>query len=153
MNNVVLAGRLTHEPELKTTNTGIEVMSFSLAVNREYTKQGEEKQADFINCVAWRKTAVFISTYFHKGDGIVLNGRLEGRRYVDKDGNNRTAYEVVAERVEFPLGKGRDNSSFGTDYGQTNTSQTPGYSAPPATAPTVPAAESQQLPIDDDLPF
>lgn len=149
MNSVVLAGRLTHEPELKTTNTGIEVLSFSVAVDREYTRQGEEKKADFINCVAWRKTAVFIGTYFHKGDGIVLNGRLEGRRYVDKDGNNRTAYEVIAERVEFPLGKSRDNSSLGTGYGQTNTCQ----AAPPATVPAVPSADSQQLPLDDDLPF
>ncbi len=136
MNNIVLAGRLTQEPELKTTNTGTEVTSFSLAVGRDYARQGEERQTDFINCVAWRKTAAFICTYFHKGDGIVLNGRLEGRRYVDKDGNNRTAYEVVVERVEFPLNRKQN--------GQHTMSTS-------ATAPNTTA--SQEMPLDDDLPF
>lgn len=136
MNNIVLAGRLTQEPELKTTNTGTEVTSFSLAVGRDYARQGEERQTDFINCVAWRKTAAFICTYFHKGDGIVLNGRLEGRRYVDKDGNNRTAYEVVVERVEFPLNRKQNGQ-------QTILTST--------TAPNTTA--SQEMPLDDDLPF
>lgn len=136
MNNIVLAGRLTQEPELKTTNTGTEVTSFSLAVSRDYARQGEERQTDFINCVAWRKTAAFICTYFHKGDGIVLNGRLEGRKYVDKDGNNRTAYEVVVERVEFSLSRKQN--------GQETTSTS-------ATAPNTTA--SQEMPLDDDLPF
>lgn len=136
MNNIVLAGRLTQEPELKTTNTGTEVTSFSLAVGRDYARQGEERQTDFINCVAWRKTAAFICTYFHKGDGIVLNGRLEGRRYVDKDGNNRTAYEVVVERVEFPL----SIKQIGQQTILTST-----------TAPNT--TVSQEMPLDDDLPF
>lgn len=136
MNNIVLAGRLTQEPELKTTNTGTEVTSFSLAVGRDYARQGEERQTDFINCVAWRKTAAFICTYFHKGDGIVLNGRLEGRRYVDKDGNNRTAYEVVVERVEFSLSR----KQIGQQTILTST-----------TAPNTTA--SQEMPLDDDLPF
>lgn len=111
MNNVNLMGKLTRDPELKTTNSGLDVMSFSVAVNRSYKKQGEEVQADFINCVAWQQTAVFISTYFHKGDGIVLNGRLESRKYVDNDGNNRTVYEVVVEHVEFPLSRKNQTAS------------------------------------------
>lgn len=140
MNNIVLAGRLTKQPELKITNTGIEVTSFTIAVNRPYAKQGDEVTSDFINCIAWRKTAVFIGQYFSKGDGIVLCGRLEGRKWVDNGGNNRVSYEVQVERVEFSLSKKQSNNS--------NTYQQGTHSQSAQTQTT-----EQDLPLDDDLPF
>lgn len=102
MNNIVLAGRLTKAPELKTTNSGVDVLPFTMAVNRAYAKSNDEVTADFIPCIAWRKTATFISKYFNKGDGIVIKGRLETRKWVDNNGNNRVSYEVIVENTEFP---------------------------------------------------
>ncbi|MDO4460728.1 MAG: single-stranded DNA-binding protein [Clostridia bacterium] len=101
INNCVFMGRLCDDPELKTTQTGTSVTSFSLAVERSYAKQGEQRQTDFIPITAWRQTAEFICKYFHKGDMIALTGELQSRRYQDKDGSNRTAYEVVARDVSF----------------------------------------------------
>ncbi len=144
MNNVVLAGRLTHEPELKTTQTGVEVTNFRIAVKQEYVKNGEEKKADFFDIVAWRQTAAFVCRYFHKGNGITLKGKLQSRTYQAKDGSNRYVVEVVADSVEFPLGGGKDEN---------NQSANNAYFAPPATAPVLPTDDSQQLLIDDDLPF
>lgn len=100
INSVVLTGRLTSAPELKTTQSGVPVTSFSIAVDRPY-KSGDEKQADFINIVAWRNTAEFISKYFIKGSAIGIEGSIQTRKYQDKDGNNRTAFEVLANRVHF----------------------------------------------------
>ena len=99
-NLVVLTGRLTADPELKTTPNGISVTSFSIAVSRRY-RAGEETQADFINIVAWRQTAEFVSKYFKKGSMIGIEGAIQTRKYVDKNGNNRTAFEVVANNVQF----------------------------------------------------
>ena len=104
LNVVVLSGRLTAEPELKTTQNGVSVCSFSIAVERRY-RQGEEKQADFINIVAWRSSAEFVSKYFKKGQMIAIRGAIQTRRYQDKDGNNRTAFEVVADEVHFSESK------------------------------------------------
>lgn len=105
MNKIVLAGRMVRDPELRTTNTGTEVCSFTIAVDRRFKDQTGERQADFINCTAWQKTGVFVDKYFKKGDGITLEGRLESRKYVDKDGQNRTAWDVICDNVEFALGK------------------------------------------------
>ena len=99
-NLVILTGRLTADPELKTTPNGVSVCSFSIAVERRH-KQGEDRQADFINIVAWRGSAEFVSKYFHKGSMIGIEGAIQTRRYQDKDGNNRTAFEVVANNVHF----------------------------------------------------
>lgn len=132
MNNIVLAGRLTKAPELKTTNSGVDVLPFTIAVNRAYAKSNDEVTADFIPCIAWRKTATFISKYFNKGDGIVIKGRLETRKWVDNNGNNRVSYEVIVENTEFPQGKSKNNTTA------TNT-------------PTPSMADD--LPVDDDLPF
>lgn len=111
MNNIVLAGRLTKAPELKATNSGVDVLPFTIAVNRAYAKSNDEVTADFIPCVAWRKTATFISKYFNKGDGIVIKGRLETRKWVDNNGNNRVSYEVIVENTEFPQGKSKNNTT------------------------------------------
>lgn len=99
-NTVILTGRLTADPELKTTANGVSVTSFTIAVQRKY-KQGEESQADFINIVAWRQTAEFITKYFHKGSMIGIEGSIQTRKYQDKDGNNRVAFEVIANNVQF----------------------------------------------------
>ena len=101
MNKVVLMGRFTKDPELKATASGVSVTSFTLAVDRAYTPAGQERIADFIPCVAWRQTAEFVSKHFHKGRMVALEGSLQSRSYEDKEGNKRTVYEVVADRVYF----------------------------------------------------
>lgn len=99
-NLVVLTGRLTHDAELKTTPSGVSVTSFNIAVDRK-GKQGEDRQTDFITIVAWRQTAEFVTKYFQKGSMIGIEGSIQTRKYTDKDGNNRTAFEVVASNVQF----------------------------------------------------
>lgn len=101
LNVVALMGRLVADPELKTTQSGNSVCTFRVAVDRSYVSQGEERQADFITVTAWRKTAEFVSKYFQKGSMISVQGRLETRQYQDKNGNNRTATEVLAAEVGF----------------------------------------------------
>ena len=101
MNNITLIGRMTADAELKTTNNGVSVTSFTVAVDRAYTPKGQEKRTDFIKCVAWSKTAEFLSKNFHKGEKIGIVGRMETRNYEDHDGNKRTAYEVIVESVDF----------------------------------------------------
>lgn len=135
MNKVILMGRLTADPELKTTPSGISVTSFSLAVDRKYAKQGEERKTDFINIVAWRQRAEFICKYFTKGQLIALDGSIETSSYVDKNGNNRTAFEVVAENVYF-TGDKRNSQQSGNENA---------YSEH--------ANDFSEMPIDGDLPF
>lgn len=110
INNVVLMGRICQYPDLKTTNTGLSVTSFSLAVDRSYVRAGEERQADFINIVAWRGTAEFIAKYFQKGSMIAVQGSIQTRSYEDKQGNKRTAFEVVASNVSFCGGKNENTN-------------------------------------------
>ena len=105
MNTICLMGRLTADPELYNTQSGVAVTSFKLAVDRDYTPKGQEKQADFIPVVAWRQTAEFVCKYFRKGQRAALTGSLQTRSYTDRDGNKRTAYEVVAEHVYFAESK------------------------------------------------
>ena len=106
-NLAILTGRLTADPELKTTPNGVSVTSFSLAVNRNY-RVGEERETDFINIVAWRQTAEFIARYFRKGDLIGIEGSIQTRKYQDKNGNNRTAFEVVVNNAHFIESKKTD---------------------------------------------
>lgn len=105
LNVVALMGRLVYDPELKTTQNGTNVCSFRIAVDRSFTRQGEERKADFIDVTAWRQTAEFVSKYFHKGSMIAIEGSLQTRQYQDKNGNNRTATEVLASQVSFCGGK------------------------------------------------
>jgi single-strand DNA-binding protein len=105
LNSIIIMGRLTSTPELKTTTSGISVTSFTVAVDRRFQKQGEEKQTDFLNVVAWRQAADFVCKYFNKGDMIAVQGELQTRRYEDKDGNKRTATEIIADNVSFCGGK------------------------------------------------
>lgn len=113
-NLVVLTGRLTADPELKYTQSNIPVCSFSIAVDRRY-KQGEERQADFINIVAWRQTAEFVSKHFSKGSMIGIEGSIQTRRYQDNEGKNRTAFEVIASNVQFVEYKKAENPSPATE--------------------------------------
>lgn len=101
LNVVALNGRLTADPELRHTNSDIPVTSFTLAVDRSYVKQGSDRQADFIDIVAWRQTAEFASKYFRKGQLVAVEGSIQTRSYTDKDGNKRKAFEVVANNVHF----------------------------------------------------
>lgn len=104
MNNIILTGRLVRDPELNTTNSGTEVCNFTVAVDRR-VKKDQEKITDYIDCTAWAKSGVFVSKYFHKGDGISVQGRMESRKWVDNDGKNRVSWGVTVENVEFALGK------------------------------------------------
>ena len=101
LNIVAIMGRLVADPELRTTQNGTNVCSFRIACDRNYTASGQERQADFIDVVAWRQSAEFISKYFQKGSMIAIDGSLQSRQYQDKNGNNRTAVEVLANHISF----------------------------------------------------
>lgn len=135
LNSVTLMGRLVADPELKTTQNGISVAAFRLAVERNYAPQGQERQADFIPCVAWRQTAEFISKYFAKGRMIAVDGSLQSRNYEDKNGQKRTAIEVIVERVHFT------GERVPASAGQA--------SAPPASAARVTAEDNSTRPHSD----
>lgn len=105
LNKVIIAGHLTHDPELKQTPSGATTTSFRIAVNRKYSKDGNT-EADFITAVAWRSTAEFVCRYFKKGSAILVTGALQTRTWKDKDGGNRHAVEVIADEVMFVDGKG-----------------------------------------------
>lgn len=109
LNRVILMGRLTADPELRQTQSGLSVLSFSIAVERDFANKGEEKQVDFINLVAWRQTAEFISKYFSKGKMIAVDGRLQVRNYTDSNGNNRTTSEVLIDKAYFAGGDNNAN--------------------------------------------
>ena len=119
LNHIVIMGRLTRDPELRRTGSGLAVASFSVAVDRDWpNKETGEKETDFINCVAWRQKGEFVSKYFTKGSMIVVSGRLQMRDWTDKDGNKRITAEVVAEEVYFGGSKKNENTGTSTtDYG------------------------------------
>lgn len=101
LNHIAIMGRLVRDPELRYTGDSVPVANFTVAVDRDYQNEGGERQTDFIDCSAWRGTAEFISKYFHKGSMIVVSGRLQSRKWEDKDGNKRTGWEVKADNVYF----------------------------------------------------
>lgn len=111
INSIVIMGRLTAAPELKQTPSGLSVTSFTVAVDRSFAKAGEERQTDFIPVVAWRGTADFVSKWFNKGSMIAVKGSLQSRNYEDKNGNKRTAFEIVADEVSFCGGKNETSPS------------------------------------------
>lgn len=152
MNKAILVGRLTADPELKSTPNGVNVCSFSVAVDRRFVRAGEERKADFINCVAWRQTAEFISRFFSKGRMIGLVGSIQTRTYNDREGNKRYATEVVVDEAYFTESKG----SSAPQTERTNT-----WADAPAAEPTNTFGtasdfdQSDFMPSmsDDDLPF
>ena len=138
LNHIVLMGRLVRDPELRRTQSGTAVTSFTLAVERDYSADSSNKQTDFIDIVAWKNTAEFVSRYFTKGRMAVVNGRLQIRDWTDRDGDKRRTAEVIAESVYFGDSK-RD---------QTESDNTAAYTSP------VTASEFEELDDDDgDLPF
>lgn len=115
LNHIVIMGRLTRDPELKTTNSGISVVSFSLAVDRDFAdKESGERGVDFIDVTAWRHTAEFVSRYFTKGRMAVISGRLQTRNWTDKEGGKRKAVEIVADNVYFGDSKRNDSETAAT---------------------------------------
>lgn len=118
LNKAILMGRLTRAPELRYTQSNLPVVSFTIAVERNRAAQGQEKQTDFVDIVAWRKTAEFVSQWFTKGQMIVVVGSIQSRRWQDKNGNNRTSIEVLAEEVQF--GETKKARESGGSYQGTN---------------------------------
>lgn len=117
LNNVVLMGRLVADPELRQTQSGTSVASFRIAVDRNFIKQGGERETDFISIVAWKGTAEFVSNYFRKGQMIAVHGSIQSRQYTDSQNNKRTAVEVVAREVYFADSKAEPKSTGETDTG------------------------------------
>ncbi len=148
LNHITIMGRLTRDPELRRTGSGVAVASFRVAVDRDYTpKDGSERKTDFIDCVAWSQTGEFISKYFSKGRMIVVDGRLEIRDWTDKDGNKRTSAEIRVDNAYFGDSK-RDGDS-GSSY-TAPASGFGGYTAPAS----APASDFAMLDDDDaQLPF
>ena len=142
INMVALMGRLTYEPELRKTPSDVSVLRFQVACDRSYQRAGAERQADFIDCVAWRQTAEFISRYFHKGSMIAVEGTLQTSNYTDKSGNNRKQVEVLANNISFCGSKSESGNAAG------------GFSQP---APSYSSADNSDfeeiVDDDDDLPF
>ena len=134
MNKVNLLGRLVKDPELRYTTSGTAVASFTLAVDRRFQKQGEERQADFINCIAWQKTAEFVANYFTKGQMMALSGSIQVRNWEDSEGVKRYATEVIADEVYFAESKKAESKS-----------------ATPQ-KPAMPSADFNNV-DDDDCPF
>ena len=154
LNHIVIMGRLTRDPEMRRTGSGTAVASFTVAVDRDFKSDGGEKETDFIDCVAWRNTAEYVSKYFTKGRMIVVSGRLQIRAWNDKDGNKRRTAEVVADNCYFAdskkesSGGGKQGGYGGNSYGQQQPSG--GY----AQSASAPASDFAMLDDDDaQLPF
>lgn len=143
INTVALMGRLVYEPEVRTTPNGTSVLSFVIACDRNYQSQGQERQADFIDCVAWRQQADFIGRYFHKGSMIALEGSIQTRMYTDKNGNNRKATEVVVSQVSFCGGKNESNQG----------AQNPAFAQPAPSYASADSSDFEEIVDEDDLPF
>lgn len=144
-NKVILGGRLTADPELKTTPNGVAVTRFSVAVNRRFAKQGEQAQVDFINCVAWRQQAEFVTRYFRKGSSICVMGSIQTSTTTDAQGQKRYFTDVVVDEVNFVDSKG-EAPAGGASY-TPGSYQTPGFSSDAG------APHFEEMANDDDLPF
>lgn len=143
-NKAILIGRLTADPELKQTGSGIHVTGFSIAVDRRFSGKDAEKKADFININAWRQQAEFVCKYFHKGDAIGIEGSIQTRNYEDKNGNKRTAVEVQADNVFFVGGKSSGGSGGASQPAMNSTPVAFSNGAP---------SDFEEIETDDDLPF
>ena len=153
LNHITIMGRLTRDPELRRTGSGVAVASFTVAVDRDFSgRDGGERETDFIDCVAWRNSGEFVSKYFTKGSMIVVSGRLQIRSWTDKDGNKRRTAEVVADNVYFGDSRKEESGNAynsGFSYGS---APAPAYGT--YSAPSVPASDFAMLSDDDaQLPF
>ncbi len=142
INSVVLMGRLTFDPELRTTPSGVSVVQFQVAVDRNFQRQGEERKADFIDVTAWRQTAEFISRYFRKGSMIAVEGSIQTDNFTDNSGNKRKSVRVVANNVSFCGSKAESAAN-------TN----PAYSQPAPSYASADNSDFEEIVDDDDLPF
>ena len=142
LNVAVLMGRLVADPELRHTPNDVAVTSFTIAVDRSYTPQGQEKQCDFIDIVAWRGTADFVCKFFKKGQMVVVSGAIQTRTYTDKDSNKRKAFEIVADQVSFCGSKNESNGQAQAPVTQSVPAYTSGDTG-----------DFEEIPTDDDLPF
>lgn len=149
LNVVALMGRLTADPELRTTPSGVSVCRFTLAVDRNYAKAGTERQTDFINCIAWRQTAEFVSKYFIKGQLMALDGSIQTGSYTDNNGNKRYTFEVLANNINFTGDRRDGGGSKTTSYNSAPRQDT----APAPTYSSGSSGDFQEMPLDDDLPF
>ena len=156
LNVVAIMGRLVADPELRTTPAGHSVCSFRIACDRSYVQQGQERQADFIDIVAWRQQADFVSKYFQKGSLIAVEGSLQTRRYQDKNGNNRTAFEVVANNISFAGAKSADKPAAASYDQQTGNSAQQATAAQSVPQPAYTHGSMDDFAVisdTDDLPF
>lgn len=148
-NKVILGGRLTADPELKQTQTGIAVVSFSIAVNRRFTKNsGQQSETDFFNVTAWRQTAEFVSRYFRKGSSICVVGTIQNSTWTDQQGAKRYRTDIVADEVMFVDSRSDNGGSFGGDEAEGFANAAPAFSTPAGAAP-----KFEEIKTDDDLPF
>lgn len=147
LNSVILMGRLTADPELRHTPNDIPVTSFTLAVNRSYAKAGTDRSTDFIDIVAWRGTAEFVSRYFSKGQLVAVEGSIQTRTYQDKEGKNRKVFEVIANNVHFAESK-RDTASNTSNIDSNFSTGNIGNSFENGNID-----DFKEIPMDDDLPF
>lgn len=151
LNKVILQGRLGSDPELRTTPSGVEVATVNIAVDRDRKDANGDRQTDWVTIVAWRNTAKFLSTYFQKGRMILVEGRLQMRSYTDRDGNKRTAAEVVADNIYFGDSRRDGEAGGGFSY----SAPAPAYNAAPNYGTPAPAGDHfAELSEDDgELPF
>lgn len=148
LNVVAIMGRLVADPELRTTPAGVNVCQFRIACDRNFARQGEQRQADFVDIVAWRAQADFVCKYFSKGSLIAINGRIQTRNYQDKNGNNRTAFAVVAENINFGGSKGTSSAKV-DDGGEV----APSAGSWPKAEPAPGGDDFAVIDDSDDLPF
>ncbi|EAK8454112.1 single-stranded DNA-binding protein [Listeria monocytogenes] len=158
MNRVVLVGRLTKDPELRYTPAGVAVATFTLAVNRTFTNQNGEREADFINCVVWRKPAENVANFLKKGSMAGVDGRIQTRNYEDNDGKRVFVTEVVAETVQFlePRNhtEGATSNNYQSEANYSNNNKTSSYRADTSQKSDSFANEGKPIDINpDDLPF
>ena len=155
LNHITVMGRLTRDPELRTTQAGVSVVSFTVACDRDFGgRDGGERQTDFIDCVAWRSTGEFVSKYFHKGSMIVVSGRLQSRKWQDREGNNRTSWEINADNVYF--GESRRDSDSNRDSYSNNTYSSGSSHSYDSGKSGAPAPSNTFVELDDgdgELPF
>ena len=164
-NKVILGGRLTADPELRSTQNGIMFTSFSVAVNRRFSGANSEQQTDFINCIAWRQQAEFVSKYFRKGSSICVVGSIQTRSWTDQNGQKRYATDVAVDEIQFVDSKGENTAAGGRQGGASYGA--PAYGNAPAAAPYTPASYGgssyagaadnaprfEEMSNEDDLPF
>ena len=160
LNLAVIMGRLTADPELKSTGGGVSVCSFTVVVDRRFKGQNEERQTDFIRCVAWRQSAEFLARFFRKGNMVAVTGSIQARNYEDKNGNKREAVEIVADRIDFTgektsgsSGGYRDDVPLPPPPPESGSRRQDAMSAPAPAFSTAGAADFDEIAGDDDLPF